>query len=213
MSIATQRQNLLFVFSAPSGCGKSTICEALLSSDAGLVFSLSSTTRAPRPGDVEGETYDFTTREQFEQLRDDGVFFESAEVHGNLYGTRRDLIERQLDNGLDVILDIDVQGALMVTERSDRAVLIFILPPSMEELADRLRGRGSDEEDVIEQRLVNARGEIAQAGLFDYVVTNDSLERAIDEVRAIIAAERRRVGRLRIVCKGEGELDAIYPVD
>lgn len=211
MSIVTTRSNLLFVLSAPSGCGKTTVCRAMLESDPMLAYSLSTTTRPQRPGETDGVAYDFVDGEGFEKLRDDGVFLEWAEVHGNFYGTRRDLVAKQMDSGHDVVLDIDVQGAMSVRRNSKLAVLAFILPPSLEALEQRLRSRETDDEAVIQRRLANARKEIEAARDFDYVVVNDDLEQTIRQLWSILSAERLRAERQRIVCRGEGGLDSVYP--
>jgi len=206
MSIRVERQNLLFVLSAPSGGGKSTLCRRLLESDSDLAYSVSTTTRPKRAGEVEGVAYNFVSVEEFDRLRREGAFVESATVHDHLYGTRRDLIERTLAGGRDVLMDVDVQGAASIRRVSERAVLIFVLPPSMRILEERLRRRESDGEEAIRRRLATAREEIARAAEFDYVVLNDSLDDAVAETRGIIRAERRRLRNVRIVCEGEGDL-------
>jgi len=211
MTISTDRPNVIVVLTAPSGGGKTVITRALLESDPSLAYSLSTTSRPKRPDEIDGVSYNFVSREEFERLRAQGVFLESATVHGHLYGTRRDIIEKRLAEGRDIIMDIDVQGARSMKRATDRAITIFILPPSLETLEKRLRARASDREADVERRLADARAEIAQASRFDYLVVNDVLEGTIAQIRAIIQAERRRASRQRIVCEGEGELDGIYP--
>lgn len=211
MTISMIRPNIGIVLSAPSGGGKTSICRALLERDPDLAYSLSTTSRPPRAHERTGRDYDFVSREAFERMIADGVFLEHAEVHGHLYGTRRDLFEERLASGRDVVLDIDVQGALNLRKASGKAVLIFVLPPSLAVLEERLRGRGSDTEETIRRRLKNASAEIAEAWVFDYLVMNEDLDETIDAIRAIITAERQRASRQRIVCEGEGDLDQRYP--
>ena len=198
MTIQLIRKNLLFVLTAPSGAGKTSVHRALIAGDPQLAYSVSTTTRPMREGEINGESYDFVTVEQFERMRASSEFLESAMYMGNLYGTRRDLVERFLTGGRDVIMDVDVQGARSIRASGVDAALIFILPPSMTELERRLRRRATEGEEVIEQRMARAREEIAAAMEFDYLVINDDLERAVAETRAIIAAERRRARRQTI---------------
>ena len=211
MTITLETQNLLFVLTAPSGGGKTTICRALLDSDAGLGYSISTTTRPPRPGESQGVAYDFVSLEAFQQLDREGAFLESACVHGHWYGTRRDRVAASLAQGRDLVMDIDVQGAFSIRAALAEAVLIFILPPSMSVLEARLRARASDSDDVVARRLENARQEIVEAHRFDYLVVNADLGDTIGQIHSILTAERLRAARRRIVCRGEGPLDAIYP--
>lgn len=186
----------LFVISAPSGAGKSTILKGLFAAVPGLAFSVSHTTRAPRPGEVAGRDYHFVKRPDFERMREQGAFLEWAEVHGNLYGTSRAGIEAQQAAGLDVFLDIDVQGAgqLMGMGLAE-TVFLFIAPPSWAELEKRLSGRGTEAAETVRLRLANARKEMAAAGLYHYLVVNDRLAEAIDTLRAVVVAERCRSRR------------------
>lgn len=163
----------------------------------GLVFSVSHTTRAPRPGEVDGRDYYFVSREEFIALRDQepSGFLEWAEVHGNLYGTSREGVERLRSQGFDVILDIDVQGAEQVRLNGD-PVTIFIAPPSLDELARRLRGRGTEDEETLALRLANAKKEMAAADRYAYLIINDDLDQAVDSLRAVLVAERLRRRRL-----------------
>jgi guanylate kinase len=188
---------ILFVLSAPSGCGKTTMLKRVMSMVSGLVFSVSHTTRAPRPGEVNGRDYFFVSREEFIALRDrePSGFLEWAEVHGNLYGTSREGVERLRRQGLDVILDIDVQGAEQVRHNGD-PVTVFIAPPSLDELARRLRGRGTEDEETLALRLANAEKEMAVADSYEYLIINDELDQAVDSLRAVLVAERLRRRRL-----------------
>jgi guanylate kinase len=187
-----QNTGSLFVVSAPSGAGKSSMVKALLASDASLGVSVSHTTRAPRGQEQDGREYHFVDRATFQAMVAAGDFLEWAEVHGNLYGTSRSSIETQVAAGHDVVLEIDWQGALQLKSLLSDAVLIFILPPSWEELARRLNRRGEDTPDVIAQRLVNARLEVAQARHFDFVIINSIFETAVFDLKAIVHSQRLR---------------------
>lgn len=184
-----------FVVSAPSGAGKSTLIRKVMGEMEGLGFSVSHTSRPPRTGEVEGVHYHFVDRPAFQRLIAGGTFAEWAEVHGNLYGTSFQALEAQLAEGSDVILDIDVQGALQIRSKVPAAVLVFIMPPSWEVLRIRLESRGLDEPSVIEERIRNAAGEMALAGRYDYLVVNDDLARACRELGSVVLAERCRTGR------------------
>ena len=176
----------LFVVAAPSGAGKSTLVKALLRSEPRLAVSISHTTRAPRGQEQDGREYHFVTPERFAQMVADGAFLEHARVHDNWYGTSRAGVEQMLGAGKDVVLEIDWQGALQIRALFPAAHLVFILPPSWDELAQRLRGRGEDHPEAIARRLENARHEVAQAPAFDFVIINGSLERALAELLAIV---------------------------
>jgi guanylate kinase len=188
----------LFIISAPSGAGKTTILKQLMGELPGLAFSISHTTRAPRAGEIAGCDYYFIEREEFIRLRQNGDFLEWAEVHGNLYGTSRAAVAGQLAAGIDVILDIDVQGAGQLRRQADlRAHSVFIMPPSLAELENRLAGRGTDEPEVIRRRLANAIRELAERDLYDHLVVNDQLAEAVEMVKAVILAARSRGRRDR----------------
>lgn len=180
----------LFVVAAPSGAGKSSLVKALLELDSRLAVSVSHTTRAPRGQERDGREYWFIAQEAFRQMIDQGDFLEWAEVHGNMYGTSRGAIEARMHQGEDVVLEIDWQGALQIKKLFPNAILIFILPPSWEELRQRLQRRGEDPSDVIDQRMVNARHEVAQARHFDYIVVNALFETALFDLKAIVHAQR-----------------------
>jgi guanylate kinase len=185
----------LFVVSAPSGGGKRTVLEPVFAEDKRLAFSVSATTRKPREGESEGVQYYFMDRASFRQGVDGGDFVEWAEVHGNLYGTRRDELERLVASGKDVILELDVQGMRNLHPADFDVVSVFIEPPSMEELERRLRSRGTESEEDIELRLINARAEMAARNEYDYIVINDQLETAVADFRAIVRAQRCRATR------------------
>ena len=188
----------LIIISAPSGTGKTTILKRLFAEIKGVTFSVSHTTRAPRSGEKDGIDYYFVDQETFRRMRAENAFLEWAEVHGNYYGTSKSEVDRHLRQGLDVFLDIDVQGARQVREAAGRECFsIFIVPPSWEEQESRLIGRGTDSAETIRLRLQNARIEMQDADLYDYLIVNDTVDRAVDALRAIIIAERCRTRRDR----------------
>jgi len=180
----------LFVVAAPSGAGKSSLVKSLLELDSHLVVSISHTTRKPRGQEQDGREYHFTDEPTFRAMADAGEFFEWAEVHGNLYGTSRAEVQSQVAGGQDVVLEIDWQGALQIKRLFPNAVLIFILPPSYEELAQRLNRRGEDHPEVIEQRLLNAHHEVAQAKHFDFVIINGLFETAVFDLKTVVHSQR-----------------------
>jgi len=176
----------LFIVSGPSGAGKGTLVKQLLARVPRLLLSVSATTREPRPGEVEGRSYRFVTPERFDELvRADGLL-EWAEVHGNRYGTPREPVERALAEGVDVVLEIDPQGAAQVRSRMPESVLVFVTAPSVEELRRRLERRGSESEEEVERRLQTALEELRVAGTYDYVVENDDVRRATDALVRIV---------------------------
>lgn len=182
----------LFMVVAPSGAGKSTLVNALLAQEPAIRLSISYTTRAPRPGEQNGREYHFTSVEDFLRRREHGEFLESAEVHGNYYGTSRVWIAEQMKAGTDVLLEIDWQGAQQVKKQFPQAVGIFILPPSIAALEERLKKRGQDDEHVITRRLLAAGGEIAHAPEFEYVIINQEFAAALSELTSIVKATRCR---------------------
>src|SRR3990167_70457 len=187
----------LFVFSAPSGTGKSSLVKALLELDSRLQVSVSHTTRKPRGQEQHGREYWFVSKDEFDAMVARGDFFEHAEVHGNCYGTSRKAIEERIQHGEDVVLEIDWQGALQIKQIFPTAILIFILPPSYEELLQRLNRRGEDPQDVIDLRMANARIEVAQAQHFDFVVVNALFESALFDLKAIVHAQRLKYAAQR----------------
>ncbi|MFV0662661.1 guanylate kinase [Denitromonas sp.] len=182
----------LFIVTAPSGAGKTTLVKGLLERDASVHLSISYTTRAPRPGEADGREYHFVDVAKFRELRDRGEFLEWAEVHGNYYATSRVWLQAQIEAGRDMLLEIDWQGAQQVRKAFPGAVGVFVLPPSTEELERRLRGRGTDSEDVIGRRLLAARGEMRHVAEFDYVIINNELPAALDDLVAVVRAARLR---------------------
>ena len=188
------RKGRFFVITAPSGAGKSSLIRALLKDDPSLRLSTSYTTRPPRPGEQNGREYHFVDDRTFLAMRDHGEFLESAEVHGNRYGTAKRVIEEALARGHDLLLEIDWQGARQVRNLYPDSVGIFILPPSVEELERRMRARGQDAENVIQRRLQAAREELTHSGEFKYAIINKDFETAKQELAAILQKERTRNG-------------------
>jgi guanylate kinase len=194
---APGRRGLLFIVSAPSGAGKTTLVERLVEQVDGLTMSRSYTSRAAREGETDGLDYNFVSRARFEAMISGGEFLEWAELFGNLYGTCAADTERMLASGCDVVLVIDVQGARKVREQGIPAVTVFVMPPSLEILERRLRGRSKDAHDAIERRLQVARDEVAAFSEYDYIVVNNELTAAVDRLRSIVLAERARLHRMR----------------
>lgn len=190
------RRGILFILSAPSGAGKTTLSRQILALASSLRLSISYTTRAPRPGEVDGQDYYFINELRFVELRTAGAFAEWAQVHDFFYGTARAPLDEALAVGQDFLLDIDVQGARQLKAAYPEAISIFVLPPSWRELEQRLRSRGTDQEDVILRRLQRAREETLSFGGYDYFIVNDDVDHAVAELSAIIQAERARVSRL-----------------
>jgi guanylate kinase len=182
----------LFIVTAPSGAGKTTLVSGLLARDPLVCLSVSYATRAPRAGEVDGEHYHFVDVPTFRSLRDKGEFLEWAEVHSNYYGTSKVWLEQQISSGKDILLEIDWQGAQQVRKVFPKAVGVFIMPPSLEELERRLRGRGTDSEDVIARRVLGARGEMRHVAEFDYVIINEDLPAALEDLVAVVRASRLR---------------------
>lgn len=182
----------LFIISAPSGAGKTTLVHALLESMDQIEVSVSHTTRPPRPGEVDGRDYIFVSRSEFERLRQAGALLESAQVFENLYGTLRETVTGKLEKGIDVVLEIDWQGAQQVTASLSRCVTIFILPPSRRALQERLANRGQDSGAVIEARMAAARNEMSHWREYEYLVVNEDFARALGQLRAIVTACRLR---------------------
>ena len=192
-----ERTGLMVILSSPSGAGKSTLARRLMDWDAGLRFSVSATTRAPRAGEVDGEHYHFTTRDGFLQMVADGQMLEHAEVFGNLYGSPRGPVEQAMLAGRDTLFDVDWQGGQQIRASALGAhvVSIFVLPPSLPELERRLRGRGQDSDAVIAGRMQKSRSEISHWAEYDYVLVNSEVDAAAEQIRAIVTAERLKRSR------------------
>lgn len=184
------RKGLIFVVSAPSGAGKTSLCKRVVDLFTDLRHSISYTTRAPRGSERDGVDYNFVSEGKFLEMVENDEFVEWAFVHGNRYGTAEDSLRRCEEEGIDVILDIDVQGAAQIREKLKRGVYIFVLPPSPEDLEKRLKGRGTDGDEVIRERLSNAREEVSQISNYDYIIINDLFDDAAEKLKSVIVAER-----------------------
>lgn len=191
-----KREGLILILSAPSGAGKTSLCRELFKTFPDMKESVSYTTRAPRVGEVDGEAYHFVTEETFERMVAEDAFAEWAEVHGNRYGTALHTLEDARRNGVDLVLDIDCQGAMKLKEQFDGGIYVFIMPPSMEELRRRLEHRSSDTQDVIERRIDKAADEIREARWYDYIIFNDNFAVASQELAAIVITHRRKTFRM-----------------
>ena len=191
----TQTTGCLFIISAPSGAGKTSLVRALLQSDLNLSLSISHTTRPPRTGEINGCDYHFVAVETFKQMLLRGEFIESAEVYGNFYGTSQQWINQAIASGQDILLEIDCQGARQIQQIFPQAASIFILPPSADALAMRLKSRAQDNSDVIQKRLAAAREEISHLAEFDYIVINNQLDEALNDLICVIKAERQKKER------------------
>ena len=199
--MSSQSDFLMLIVSSPSGAGKTTLCGRLRAEFPKLRFSVSHTTRSPRPTEVDGREYHFVDNDTFEQMIQAGTFAEWAQVHGRYYGTSLKEIEIAKSGSNGIIFDIDYQGARQIRAHVPEAVGVFILPPSLRELERRLRGRGTETEAATTRRLSNAKKEIAHYGLFDYVIVNDDIEVAYGQLRSVVHAERARRGRHALRCE------------
>ena len=187
------RTGILFIISGPSGVGKGTVKDAVLKRLTDVKLSISATTRQPRVGEVEGQDYFFMRKEEFCSIQECGGFLECAQVYTNMYGTPELYVKENLENGFDVLLEIDIQGAMQVKDKMPQGVFIFLEPPSVEELALRICKRGKDSEDSISRRMAACKAEMEHSNYYDYLVMNDALQEAVDKVYAIIIAERCRI--------------------
>lgn len=190
--MTSKEKGILIVLSGPSGVGKGTVCKALRQCTPDLVYSVSATTREARQGEVDGVNYFFKTREQFQQLIEEDQMLEWAEYVGNFYGTPRKFVEETINSGKDIILEIEVQGALKVKQKFPEGVFIFLLPPSMDELESRIVGRGTESEESIRNRMSVAMDEIKLMEHYDYAIVNDRVENACSKIQAIVVAEHCR---------------------
>ena len=197
--IRTKKRGTLIVISAPSGAGKGTVISNLLEKENNLWLSVSATSRAPRTNDIEGETYYFYSKEEFENKIKEGYFLEYAEYAGNYYGTPKKFIEEKLNEGIDVILEIEIQGAMQIKNLISESIFIFIMPPTLEELKRRLVGRNTDSKEKIIERFKIAYKEINEVSKYNYVVVNDEVDNAVSKIEAIIKAEKCRVDRIEEV--------------
>ncbi len=193
-----ERKGILFVLSGPSGVGKGTIKEALLKTMNDICLSISATTRKPRSGEMHGKDYFFVGENEFEEMIKDDKLLEWAEVYANRYGTPRDFVLNNLNKGFDVLLEIDIQGALQVRNKMPEAVFIFLSPPNLDELARRLCTRGQDSQDSIDLRLATCEAEMAHIKYYNYVVINNHINEAVEKVRSIIQAERCKLNNLSL---------------
>ncbi|PRO65281.1 guanylate kinase [Alkalicoccus urumqiensis] len=191
-----REKGLLIVLSGPSGVGKGTVCGALREKDTQIKYSVSATTRKPREGEVDGINYFFKSHEEFERMIAEGDMLEHAKYVSNYYGTPRKYVEEELEKGHDVILEIEVQGALQVKESFPEGVFIFLMPPSLNELRSRIEGRGTETDDLIDSRMTVAKEEIDMMDKYDYVVENDKVELAVSRIQSIVTAENCRKDRL-----------------
>jgi len=189
------RKGILFVVSGPSGVGKTSMIKSIISEMGDAVFSVSCTTRPKRPGEVDGEDYFFVSEEEFKKMIEEDAFLEWARVHGYLYGTPKKFVEDTVNKGKDVILDIDVQGALSVKKKAEDAVYIFIAPPSIEDLRERLEKRKTEDREAMERRLEDARWELQLIEEFDYLIINRDLIEAINDLKSIMRSERLKTAR------------------
>jgi guanylate kinase len=183
-------KGVLLIVAAPSGAGKTSMVKALLKNDPGIRLSVSYTTRAPRPGEIDGKDYHFVSKDAFLEMASRGEFLESAEVYGNYYGTSQTWIADEIEAGHDILLEIDWQGASQVKRHFPDAVSVFILPPSLSALRNRLNNRGQDNQEVIEKRMAAACDDISHAGEFDYIIVNDDFDQALQDLTAVIKASR-----------------------
>ena len=194
-------KGILLVVSAPSGCGKTTICGEFLNKYKDISYSISTTTRTPRDGEKNGVDYFFVSEEKFDFMIKEEKFLEYAKVFQNFYGTSKDTVNNLLDEGKDVLIDIDTQGASQIRDIMPESIHVFVVPPSIKTLRQRLVGRGKDSKEVIELRLAEAKNELEQSRFYDYIIVNDTVDSSVDQLRSIFVAERLRESRSKFFIK------------
>jgi len=194
-----KKKGMIIIVSAPSGAGKTSICDAVIRDDKNIVYSISTTTRKPRIGEKNGREYLFVDEKKFKQDIKNGKFIEWAQVHGNYYGTGKTVLQNTLSKGKDVLLDIDVQGALSIKKKYKDALMLFVMTPTLKELKKRLIKRNKDSKETINIRIENAKKEIKYVNSYDYLILNDKLQKSINDVKAVINAERLSIKRNKII--------------
>lgn len=194
-----KKNGMIIIVSAPSGAGKTSICDAVIRDDKNIIYSVSTTTRKPRKGEKDGREYLFVDEKKFKQDIKNGKFIEWAQVHGNYYGTAKAVLQNALSKGKDVLLDIDVQGALNIKKKYKNALMLFIMTPTLKELKKRLIKRNKDSKETISIRIENAKKEIKYVNSYDYLILNDKLPKSITDVKAVIKAERLSIKRNKII--------------
>lgn len=205
--IVIEERGILFILSGPSGVGKGTVRKSLFEKDTDLKYSISMTTRSPREGEIDGVDYFFKSKEEFEAMIEERKMIEYAQYVGNYYGTPKEYVQEQLENGNDVFLEIEVQGALQVKENFPEGVFVFLIPPSFEELKDRIINRGTETEEKVRNRLAAAKQEIEMMDYYDYVVVNDRVDKAVQTIQSIVRSEHCKRERVAIQYKKALERD------
>jgi len=196
--LLNKKKSLIIVISAPAGAGKTTLCKRLLQISSSFTYSVSFTTRPPRKNEIEGVDYYFISRKEFQEMIKQKKFVEWAQVHGELYGTSADLLDKAIETKKDVVLEVDVEGGIEIKKRYPEAVLIFLLPPSWQELEKRLHKRATEGTEKIRERINQAKKEITYAPSYDYLVVNDDINKALDDILSIVRAERCRINRVSL---------------
>ena len=198
-----KNKGMIIIVSAPSGAGKTSICDALIKSDKNIVYSVSSTTRSPRNGEKNGREYFFVNERTFKSMVKKNMFVEWAKVHDHFYGTSKKVLEQTINKGKDILLDIDVQGAVKIKKQYKDALMIFITTPNLKILKERLIKRNKDSLDVIKTRLENAKKELTYLPKYDYLILNDKLDKSIEQAKSIVCAERLSIKRNKNICGGK----------
>ncbi len=198
-----KKKGMIIIVSAPSGAGKTSICDALIKSDKNIVYSVSTTTREPRKGEKNGREYFFVNDSEFTKMVKANMFVEWAKVHDHFYGTSKKVLEQTINKGKDILLDIDVQGAVKIKKQYKEALMIFITTPSLKILKERLIKRNKDSLEVIKRRIENAKKELTYLPKYDYLILNDKLDKSIQEVKSVICAERLSIKRNKNICGGK----------